>query len=339
MRRVNVTRDFEDAIIRKPDDVEGYSVYGDSLCEQGNVLGQLVALQIAMHRTTEPSRFMTLRRDEERVRTNIEALLPIPADLRPQLKLRWRWGFVHRLELSTTFNADYDARSALEPLFRHPATRFLRHFAVFANDRCPWLVPLLRDVQLPLLRGLDLSEDLGLQQLRDVLPDLESLSVGGGVLSAGALCWPMLRELRLNRVIGSRELEATLAKAPWPELRAVRLIILDPRAMARGANEEFGAPDMTALFTLPELRQIELGFGEWLDDLLAYRRDLSSLTDLTVHFANPSALHCLASRASELRGVTLVLHKSSIDRATAQRLHQAVRKLVLVETPILTSSD
>jgi uncharacterized protein (TIGR02996 family) len=210
--------DLEAAILRAPDDVNAYLVYGDWLQAQGDPRGELVALQHA--RLEKPKHAAPARREHEYLATHAPYLfgeLVEASQIRPSKRVRWPalradWfmGFIRSARLS--WYEELETIEQLLPLVcALPSARFLRELrfgqpdsngAVYYQRAVAQLVGLELPLTLDSLYFGDFENedwdvkwtDIGdLTPISKRFPELRRLRVHGTNILFGEL--PELREL------------------------------------------------------------------------------------------------------------------------------------------------
>src|SRR5262249_29664703 len=114
---------LEEAIRALPESIEPYMVYGDWLSEQGDPLGELVAIQIK--RVDRP-------RDQQLKNEEVTLIRRHSRDWYGELNgeegfsASWRWGFFDTVQFGNKAVCSMDPVQALSALFRLPTACFLR---------------------------------------------------------------------------------------------------------------------------------------------------------------------------------------------------------------------
>nr|MDQ3370035.1 TIGR02996 domain-containing protein [Myxococcota bacterium] len=132
---------LEEELVRDPDDLMSYAVYGDWLAEQGDPRGELIATQLAAEQG-DPA----MRRAAARVYSrHREYFLGSLADTIAGGAFEWRAGFIQRARLAYELLLFVDgARVAtsveqlVEQLLAHPSARFLVDLTLGTIGRDRW---------------------------------------------------------------------------------------------------------------------------------------------------------------------------------------------------------
>ncbi len=137
---------LEEAIVRDPDDLASYAVYGDWLGEQGDPRGELIATQLAATATADPELQRAALRVFARHRA---AFLGELADTIAAEAFTWRAGFIQRAMLShdallfvSGVRVAVTLVEVVTKLLAHPSARFLIELELGAVDRDRWGRPL-----------------------------------------------------------------------------------------------------------------------------------------------------------------------------------------------------
>jgi uncharacterized protein (TIGR02996 family) len=259
--------ELEAAIVRDPDDLASYAVYGDWLAEHGDPRGELVSTQLAAEATNDPE----LRRAALRVfAKHRDYFLGALGSMIAADAFTWRAGFIQRAVLSPERLLIEDgARVAgsiaevVDKLLAHPSAKFLVELVVRSNDRDAWgrvggsqraIVERITAARPRVLRRLQLGEavygysSLGpLDLLWPALPELREL-VLEGAFSLGKLVLPELRSAALRPMALRRRGAKELIEAAWPKLESLRITFDDyPMHVEREITALVHRTDMPAL--------------------------------------------------------------------------------------------
>jgi uncharacterized protein (TIGR02996 family) len=151
---VNV--EYEAAIIASPDDANGYLIYADWLMQQGDVRGELIAVQHALEAVKDPSQFLVLKQKDEALR-HAHAREWLGVEVPRHVELQWRRGFVASAEV---IGCDSAIATLLDALTASPAGRLLRSLTLNGDkagvfDALPAIPPvLLRSLTLRFPSGV-----------------------------------------------------------------------------------------------------------------------------------------------------------------------------------------
>ena len=222
--------DLEAAIDDDPYDANAYAVYGDALQRQGDPRGELIALQLA----AEAQEGAKLKPAAGKlVAANVTALLgPLArhvADVRELAAppFRWRFGFIHRVELASAKGRDVAA--LLAQLLAHPSGRFVVELAVVAQEHpeAAAILAVLSRVKPATLRELDVTVKvpqgtLGTIDVWPALVRLERIAIAGQ-FELGDLQLPHARRAKFAARTMSERSTVAIARAPWPVLERLEL--------------------------------------------------------------------------------------------------------------------
>ena len=231
--------ELEAAIVRDPDDLDAYAVYGDWLAEQGDPRGELIATQLAAAAGDAELKRAALRVFAKHREIFVGKLgSMITADA-----FTWRAGFIERAVLShDRLLIEDGARVAsslaevVQTLLAHPSGRFLRELVVRTNDRDGWnrwvgtqkeVVEQIAAARPGVLRRLQLGDAAyGIAQIGrvDALwpAQMRELVLEGDV-ALGQVVAPALRVLRLWPMPMRKKLARELIEATWPQLESLQL--------------------------------------------------------------------------------------------------------------------
>ena len=255
--------ELEAAIAAAPDDSEAYQVYGDWLIGQDDPRGELICLQVALHRLqatampSEPQAATAHRAQFVKHRKAVQAILDThrdhllgdaalvasgPADSasplrrRGLVRLSWRWGFVERVQLEAGDYPPEGPLGVLSSLAAHPSGRFIRALSVhlsFDGSLGPAVDLLLDPRALPLLTELDLGcdadaggEGVSLGEVGALLerrPRIDSLRLCGRCTAASAPVGGQLRRLALRPIGDARPWLTTLERPGFAALERLEL--------------------------------------------------------------------------------------------------------------------
>jgi uncharacterized protein (TIGR02996 family) len=307
---------LEAAILRDPDDLDAYAVYGDWLGEQGDPRGELVATQLAAER--DPAMEREVLRVFARYRDYFIGTL---GSMIATNAFTWRAGFIHKAVLSVDRLLIEDgARVAsslaevVATLLAHPSARFLVELVIRAHDRNIYnnfIVSTQRAVvdaiaaSRPLvLRRLQLGDAAygiaafgSIGQIWPALATVETLRIEGE-FALGEIAAPAVRELALWPMPFRKKIARQLVEAPWPSLETLTLNM--------GNSLDHIAREIVALI---------------------HRRDLPALRHLALH-----AYQHADTLLDELSRAPLLAQLQSLDLRHAKLTDRGVR-------PILTNPD
>jgi uncharacterized protein (TIGR02996 family) len=214
-----------------------HRVYADWLIEQGDVRGELMAVQLAIEEATEEDAIHLSRREKEIFADHRRHLLG-PLESCPNIRLTWRFGWIEdvELELYARERQSLEGEILVElisDLLTLPASRLLRGLS--CKDAHPAAVAQALDAFGPprslhrLTLGLNgwFDQRAGpttgpIGSLLRRLPNLEELSLTSLDFDLEGVELIRLRSLRLVGAIVASTL-AALESARWPALERVEL--------------------------------------------------------------------------------------------------------------------
>jgi uncharacterized protein (TIGR02996 family) len=272
---------LEQAIDRDPDELADYLVYSDWLQERGNPRGWLVlASQRCADATSEDERMLAFVDWASQVHHHAQQWLGAFAPHAAATgSTRWRYGFVTELgfDLGYSRRRKLDAGALLASTLALPVCRFVRRLAIGdipADDELSYepIVDTLLRVDLPQLRALEIapneyqmsSTHLDATGLAEHFPTLESLVLGAGDLTTGALVLPHLRRFAIRTGGLTRNNLAAICAARWPALEDLEIWF----GGADYGADEFTAGDLAPILSArvqPKLRRLALCNSELAD--------------------------------------------------------------------------
>lgn len=235
--------ELETAILANPDDVHAYEVYGDWLQANGDLRGELVAIQVALAKGPDAK---LSARANELLTQNGELFYGDLAGLLPHaVRVTWKNGFFDSVRISLGYD-DADGGVDIDDLVNvaltHPSGRFLRELIVGMFDyegenHYPRVVKALQKAgPKPTLRRLFLGDfeypdeteiswanvgDVG--KLWALYPNLESLELQGAEIELGKINAPKLRSLILRTGGLPAGALKSLAGATFPALESLEV--------------------------------------------------------------------------------------------------------------------
>ena len=250
VRAVATNPQLEAAIENDPDDEEAYLVYGDWLQTEGDPRGELIAMQIAAEGDARPA---VKAAPGKLLAANVPALLGPLARHVPDVRelaaapFRWRFGFIHRVELG--------AAAILDEVLAHPSGRFVVELAARCADHAEAtaLLAVIERVQPAALRELDVavsapSGTLGnLEALWPALSRLERIALAAARFELAGLALPAARRVRFVPRTMSEGSAVAIARAPWPVLERLELDLTRSEADFVDLQPLFARPDLPAL--------------------------------------------------------------------------------------------
>lgn len=285
--------ELEAAIFARPDDLEAWDVYGAWLRSQGDVRGELVALEItkaqgapqadlqeeidagiAEHRAAwlGPQLMKTLESQDEDEQV---------------LQLEWRFGFLHKVKARTVYDWEgATVEQLLKAILKSSASRFLQDISVGMTDaegetsfqreilalskagkRPSVRRVYVGDFEFPDETEISWTEVGSVEKLYAVFPNLEWLKVQGGGIELGKLAHDRLETLVIHTGGLPSGAARSIAQAALPNLTTLEVWF--------GADEYGGDsnPDMLAPLLsgegVPKLEHLGLMNAEFTNDLPA----------------------------------------------------------------------
>lgn len=279
--------ELEAAILASPDDVHAYQVYADWLQANGDLRGELVAIQVALAKSAD----LALQARQNELLTGDSSELfygDLESLVGTGVQVTWRFGFFDTVRISLDYD---DAEGAdIEALVRaavsHPSARFLRALTVGMFDyegenHYERIVKVLAKAgPKPTLRSLFIGDfeypeeteiswanvgDIG--KLWALYPNLEELTLQGAEIGLGKIAAPKLRSLTLRT--------GGLPVAALKSLTAAELPSLERLEVWTG-DENYGGEstfrDVAPLLTganLPKLKHLGVVNCAYVGEVLA----------------------------------------------------------------------
>lgn len=248
-RGPNRNDDLEAVILEDPLDPAGWLVYGDWLQSEGDPRGELVAVQAKLAR--DPGNPELMEAQRALFRTHGDGLLEglhhflIPRGERgPLFRLSWEFGYLWTANVTAAGHSLGELVAGLRALLSHPSARFLHVLTIGTPPDNGWpdVIEVLLERPTP-LRILFLGESAALASnprpafgaIGDLsavwrrFPDIEVLTLRGGMMNLGGLELPRLRELTIETSALQRETLLALGARPWPHLEKLELWFGDRR--------------------------------------------------------------------------------------------------------------
>ena len=278
--------ELEALIDAAPDDKANYAVYGDWLEANGDVRGELIAMQLAG------------RDGKQLIEANAEhfygQLAPF-VDMLEQSKFAdlgqptsWRWGFIDKLwlgqkrEHSRMFRGktpvDFD--QAFGWIIDHPSLRFVRTLTVgienYEDNSYETVARAIATRPRPTLSTLVIGDfyyeetELNWSNLGDVspiwaaAPNLESVTLRSGTITTGAIDLPKLRSLHI--------ISGELDRATFDHILAAPLPNLERLTLQLGEELAFEVGELAPILDgkhFPKLVQLGLGNSPKGDEIAA----------------------------------------------------------------------
>lgn len=155
-------QELEAGIVASPDDRDAYQVYGDWLVEQGDPLGELVAVQVALEK--KPRDRTLIKREEALMEEHrVTWLGNRLAHLQDEgeVGLDWRWGFLHRVVIGRGLVEGHDGVKAYAEIGKCTAAKFIRELqigALIKDDRYTKIISAIAEQGVPkTLRRLEID--------------------------------------------------------------------------------------------------------------------------------------------------------------------------------------
>jgi uncharacterized protein (TIGR02996 family) len=294
---------LEAAIEAAPDDVDGYLVYADWLQGQGDLRGEMIALQ-ARNKLAAAKKLLAdnLRHFFGELAEFLDIFEPYDGTTLGAPTL-WRWGYLQKLwisqknERSTTFSGKLPhvvVPEALDAMLAHPSTRFLRELTVgivsYEDNGYAEIAKVIGKHPLPTLKKLVLGDfyyeetELNWSKMGNVepiykaVPDLESLILRSGTMKVGAIDLPKLRELQI--------ISGGLDKASFASIMSAKLPQLERLNLQLGSELKWKLAELQPIFDgtlFPKLKHLGLGNspqGDQICQALAASRIAAQLESL-----------------------------------------------------------
>lgn len=268
---------LEAVIAKNLDDVDAFRVYGDWLSEQGDVRGELIALQT---KRGHDKAAMTLI-DEHREHF-LGDLHHLSEEL---LRLTWRNGFIDSIRIEkVSGSADDEDRTAgelLRALLSHPSGAFVRSLSFGTVDGIEdgnidyeSICAALGKVPAPHVSSIYFGDwdewevswsHLGKAAPLWKLPALETLTIRAGSMDLGTIASSSLRSLEI--------ITGGLTKANIKSLAAAKLPALETLKIYFGSSQYGASGDVKDLAPLlagkglPKLKHLGLMNAEFTDDI------------------------------------------------------------------------
>ncbi|HEY1549649.1 MAG TPA: TIGR02996 domain-containing protein [Kofleriaceae bacterium] len=278
--------ELEALIDAAPDDKANYAVYGDWLQANGDVRGELIALQLA---GKDGKRLIAANAEHfyGQLAPFIDMLEQSKyADLGPTTS--WRWGFLDTLWLgqkrdhSRTFKgkAPVDLNQAFGWIIDHPSARFVRTVTVgienYEDNSYEAVARAIAVRPRPTLTTLVLGDfyseetELNWSNLGDVspiwaaAPNLERITLRSGTIATGALELAKLRELHI--------ISGGLDRETFDHILAAALPNLERLTLQLGEDLEFEVGELAPILDatrFPKLVHLGLGNSPKGDEICA----------------------------------------------------------------------
>lgn len=244
--------ELEAVILEDPLDPAGWLVYGDWLQAEGDPRGELVAVQAKLARDPGNPELMEAQRALFRAHGDglLEGLHPflVPRGERgPLFRLSWEFGYLWTANVTAAGHSLAEVVAGVRALLAHPSARFLHVLTIGTPPDHGWsevIAVLLQPgpTRSP-LRILFLGESAttasnprpafaaigDLSGLWKRFPDIELLTLRGGMMNLGGLELPRLRELTIETSALQRETLLALGARHWPHLEKLELWFGDRR--------------------------------------------------------------------------------------------------------------
>lgn len=363
---VNPALDRE--ILANPDSDESFMVYADWLETQGDVRGELAAIQA--RRASRP-KDAKLRSAETKLLAAHRAhffgplarYLPVDgaSDIdRWPIVARWRHGWFDTLALAAVASHSApdmgipEIPNAAELVELLPAVRsakFLRELVIacpIADDEFDFTASIKALVkvmpELPALRRVTFGDyhseeseisqaDLGkLGAFWKVASKLEYLKIRAGRMSLGAIEAPALRELRIESGCLDRKAVRAITKASWPQLETLSLWF---------GQDEYGSdcsvrdvlPLLDGTTRLPKLRHLGLANSMFGDELAAKLVDSPLVAqleslDLSMSHLTTAGVRMLAAHRARFAHLAKLDLSQCLIDAAGKKLAKSIAKTV-----------
>jgi len=237
--------DLEKEIIKDPSSHDGYQVYGDWLTEQGDPLGEFIAVGVALEKKNGKDPNLKKKHADllkENKASWIGGLEDLEGD--SEVDIKWTCGFINEITLGGEEYGESDGLEAWKNLRKLPTAKFIRdlEFRVFEDDDGqPSYAAILKSmVSLGLPKtlrrlafdvcGYQISwTSLGdFSKLYPMLENLEELKLAVGSMKLGAsMNLPKLKKLEIITGGLSRDNVKSVLASKWPNLETLTLYFGD----------------------------------------------------------------------------------------------------------------
>ncbi|MFP2906112.1 WGR domain-containing protein [Pyxidicoccus sp. 3LFB2] len=288
--RPKSNKQLEAAILRAPDEAEGYLVYGDWLQSVGDPRGELIAVQHALPQAKGARAKVLMEREVALLQQHRDTLLGAPLSSMCRslwLTVQWHLGFIRSARLGVSSYGDdpeFQFDETLAMLLAHPSARFLQELTLglAADDgqneygdlikRIAKKAPkTLRQVFIgafvyPRETEISWTHVGDVSPLYKALPQLRSLRLCGGDVHLGKINLPELREFTVET--GGLPLSAvkSIAAAKWPKLEKLEVWFGSASYGAGGQVKHLQS--ILDADGLPELEHLGLCNAEFTNDLV-----------------------------------------------------------------------
>ena len=271
--------ELEGRIEADPDDVEAYAVYADWLQQQGDPLGEYIALHLEPEQTPA-GKTAAARLLDQNARTWLGKLQGAPEE---EAQLEWRHGLLHSARLSMEFEGDVTPAERLRALLNLPTARFLAQLVVgpnYVDDQNAYgdvIQALVQAGKRPSLRKLwigcfENEPEISWTTVGDaselfaLLPNLELLILKGGGIGLGeAIAHERLRTLTLETGGLPQAAARAVASAQLPALKSLEVWFGSSDYGGTSTFEDI-AP-LLRRTDLPHLFALRLMNSEFTDDI------------------------------------------------------------------------
>lgn len=271
--------ELEKAIVENPDSPDAYLVYGDWLSEQGDPLGEFVALHAGLAKKKDKS---LQKKADDLLKANEASWLGDLTKLdEGERQITWRYGFMEKVALGGDEYSEADGAEVYTALRKLPTARFIRdlEMRVFSDDdgqpnynpilklmASSGLPPTLRRLAFDVM-GYQVSwTDLGdLSKLYPQLQNLEILDLHVGKMKFGVMNLPNLRRLTVKTGGFGKDNIKSVSGAKWPKLETLHIYFGDEEY---GCN--CGIKDLAPLLDgkpFPKVTDLALCNAEFQDDI------------------------------------------------------------------------
>ncbi len=248
--------ELEAAILKDPDNADGYLVYGDWLQSQGDPRGELIALQHALLGAKGSAASALKKKVSALLSKHRDLLLGtlLPPMLKDEtLSVQWHLGFLRSARVKAPGwgeDPEFEVPEAVALLLAHPSARFLQELVIGlpSNDGDNEYDDVTRAIAKAApkaLRSLFLGDfvypdeteiswsHIGkVSSLYKAVPQLRSLRLRGGDVDLGKVDLPELREFTVESGGLNRSAVKSIASANWPKLQRLEVWF---------GSEEYGA--------------------------------------------------------------------------------------------------
>ncbi len=350
--------ELEEAILRAPNDADGYLVYADWLQGEGDPRGELIALRHALSRARGDEVTKLKRKVAALQKEHQETLLGVgltAMQAEKALQVGWRWGFINTARVTSPdydADADFDIVDTLTMLLRHPSGKFLQDLTLGIPDRegdadYSELVKVLTKSTPKALTRLFLGDFIfpdeselswvrlgNLTNVLKALPQLTELRLRGGDVRLGELELPELQRFTLESAGLPKAALQSITSAKWPKLEHLEVWFGSENHGGRFRGKDVQPLlDATGLPKLKHLGLCNVAFSDSLAPLLAKSKVLKQLEtlDLSKGTLMDADAEVLAANASAFK------HLQKLDVSRNQLTSKGIKRIAKLCREVVTA--